>query len=481
MSQALPLGDAARAAGALLALLALGAPAGAAFGRRGRWELGLAVLPVAGSLALVLPLIAAAWGAGDLSGWVWESALAALALGAATAGALAGPQEAAPRRASTTGVGLLSAGVLAVAAAYVVSLGAVLAAGWPSFGWDGLAIWLLRAKVIAASHAFPSDFFHEAQLRQSHWDYPLLLPAWLAWFERLGALPLHRLSLALGLAAAAFPVATAFGLLRQVAAPVAAAVALSPFVVPELLDYHFRGYADALLAMLALAGLSWSAAGAVRWDRASLVAGGLALAAAVAVKNEGILWLCASAVGVLLLSAHHALPARLWAAGLARALLPGLLLFVAWRLTCAHLQVEGTLVSELRWDLVGARLGTVLAAMAAHLFTPEMGPLLVAGVAAMLLLAGGTLGDRLVVTAVLLAAPATFVAGLVVVYLSTPHEVGWHIQTSLHRTVYPLGPVVLALAALAAPLSRSHQPEGGSTIGSGRRPTPRPVASNPSR
>ena len=67
----------------------------------------------------------------------------------------------------------------------LVATGALFAAdGWPGYGWDGLSIWLVRAKVLAWSAELPAAFFREPQLVQGHWDYPLLLPALLAWFAR---------------------------------------------------------------------------------------------------------------------------------------------------------------------------------------------------------------------------------------------------------------------------------------------------------
>lgn len=451
----------------LTAALALGVPAALPFWHRGRLELALAVLPFAGALSILLPVVAAPWVAVGLSGWGWQALVASLLLGVGAAAALGGePEVAAPPPLPVSRLAVPAALLLLAVLAYTFWLTRVLSTGWPGFGWDGLAIWLVRAKVLAASDVFPAAFFREAELRQGHWDYPLLFPAWLAWFERMGSLPVHRLSIPLGLAAAVFPLATVLGLSRCLSLPIAAAVGISPLAVPELLDYHFRGYADPLLAMTGLAGLAWCAAGAIRWDRPSLVAGGLALAAAVSVKNEGFLWLCATGVGLVLLSAQHRLPARAWLGGLARALLPGLLLFAVWRLTCAHLEVEGTLLSALRWDLVAQRFGPLVAAMGQHVFTPQIGPFLVACTIGMLALARGSAADRLLVTAALLSAPLAFVAGLCLIYLATPHEMAWHIQTSLHRTVYPLGPAVFALAALTGALSREIRPDSPEDLAS---------------
>ena len=58
-----------RTALALAAWLALGVPAAAFFWRRGRPLLAFAVLPFAGALALLLPIIASAWTGAPLATW----------------------------------------------------------------------------------------------------------------------------------------------------------------------------------------------------------------------------------------------------------------------------------------------------------------------------------------------------------------------------------------------------------------------------
>jgi len=231
-------------------------------------------------------------------------------------------------------------------------------------------------------------------------------------------------------------------------------VALAPFAVPELLLFHYRAYADPLLVMMALTGFAWTLAGAVHWDRAELLGGGLALAAAVSVKNEGILWWTASAVGVVLVSAHHRLSPRVWSSGLLAALAPGAVVFLLWRLLCRQLGVESSLLAGLRWDLLGERVGPLSAAMAGQILSHGNALILLACAAALLVATRGlSRAERIGTLTALLAAPCVLLAGLFVVYVATPHDLVWHLETSLRRTLMGLVPAVF-VATLLAPRLR---------------------------
>ncbi len=440
---------------ALAGWLALGLPCALLFWRRGRPALALAVLPYAGALALLLPVAFAPWQGGSLASWPAGAVLAALLLGLLAMPLLrgAGPErDAAPRHPASVAA---SAGALALAAALLVATGVALARVWPGYGWDGLSIWLVRAKLLARSDLLPLALFREPLLAHGHWDYPLLLPALLAWFARIAELELRELALPLSLVAATFAPALAIGLGRALPAPTSAALALAPFAVPGLAAYHFHAYADPLLVIAALAGLAWSAAGALRRDTALVAAGALALACAVATKNEGALWLLAAASGAASLArvAGASWPAAgaVWL----RSAAPGLLVFAAWRATCAQLGVADTLPASLRFDLVAARASEFLAALAAFGLSPAQAPVLVACVAGVFLLAGGNVRERGLRGMALLAAPALYLAGMSLVYLATPHDLVWHLTTSLPRTLFGLAPACLAAAVLAPSLARA--------------------------
>jgi hypothetical protein len=440
----------------LVLWLGLGVPSALAFLRVGRRDLALAVTPLAGALAIVLPAILAPWTGGSLSGWIAHSALASLGLGLAT-GALLGRREdpspeALPQ--SSSGSMALSLAVIVAVGAVLIGVGEILAQGWPGWGWDGLAIWIVRARVLAESDLLPVALFSEPQLREGHWDYPLALPALMAWYARVAGLGVQQMGVALAHLGALAPLVTALGLARVLGWPLAAAAGLAPLVVPELLDYHLRAYADPSLVMVATGAVAFTLVGTIRWDRGTLVLAGIAWALAVSIKNEGVLWLCAASVGSVLLSAYRERPRAELAAGLARLVVPGFALFAFWRLTCQRLGVEGTLLGGLRWDLADERFAPLTAELARHLFTPAVAPLLLVCIAVMAWRLRGPFSSRLLDAVVLLSIPLAYLAGLFVIYLATPHDLDWHVATSLHRTVYGVLPAVFVASLFAGSLGR---------------------------
>ncbi len=79
-------------------------------------------------------------------------------------------------RSSTTWCELLLAlclVIVATAAAYLTMAS--------DLGWDGLAIWGLKAKAIFTEGGVSQTLFHDLSRQWSHLDYPLLLPATEAW------------------------------------------------------------------------------------------------------------------------------------------------------------------------------------------------------------------------------------------------------------------------------------------------------------
>jgi hypothetical protein len=437
--------------------LALGLPCAALFWRRGRRELAIALLPFAGALALTLPVALAPWLDGSLAHWTLRAALCALLLAGCAALLLRGIAPVPPSRGGPVR-GAFSLAALAIASLLLVATGATLAAdGWPGYGWDGLSIWLVRAKVLAQSAELPAALFREPQLVQGHWDYPLLLPALLAWFARFADLEVRQLALALGVIAACFVPAQALGLWRTLPAPAAVALALAPLAVPGLAVTHFNAYADPLLVFASTAGFAWSAQGAIRRDGARVAAGGLALACAVATKNEGALWLVAAAAGATALARAAGAPHRVALGTCLRCALPGLAVFALWRATCTRLGVPDTLPSGLRFDLLEARGAELAAALRDFLGAPQHALVLAACIGAAIALAGGGVRTRAARVAALLAAPALYGAGLAVVYLATPHALDWHLATSLPRTAFGLAPACL-VAALLAPILAATAP-----------------------
>ncbi len=439
----------------LAAWLVLGAPSAIAFGRRGRWDLALAVLPFAGGLAITCPWILSVATEHQITGWFVEAAFASLLLWALLEVLLGrrsrdGIRDLPPPRKANPYLTLAAASMVLIVAGVNVYWGLVLAKGFPYYHWDGYHCWLLRAKVLAGSDAFPRSLATEPMLAASCWGYPLFLPALLAWFRRLGGLQIRQLAVPLGLLAAIVPAAGWLGLRRYVGAGLAAAVVLAPFAIHGMIDYHFGAYADPLLVMEMVIALALGLAGVARGDRGCLVAGSLALAAATATKNEGALWLVAGAVGVGLFALDRGIGIRKTALALLRWASPAVLFFVAWRVATGQAGVSSRLLSKLHFVHVAKKMEIIFAEMANRSFFQAaclvIFPL---SLAAMILLAPGRWNMRLRRVATLLATPLLYCAGLVLVYSGLPHELKRHLANSVERVLYGVAPVILVAAIFA--------------------------------
>jgi len=439
---------------AVVAWLALGLPTGWVLARGGRATLGAAALPLAGGLALLLPLIASAWLGGSLTGWAARAGVASVGLAFASWGALRGVGQQTPWP-SPSRLAWCAALVPLAAGAGLLGVGSVLAGGWPGYGWDGLAIWLLRAKVLALSPMLPESLFREPLLTDGHWDYPLQLPALLAWLARAGGLEVREYALALAAVLAPLPFAIALALGRVLGPPGAAALAIAPLAVPTLLPIHFEGYADPLLVCVATLGIVAALAAALQRDAALALLAGLALAVAVSLKNEGLLWWAAGVAGSGGVAWVLRTPRRTALVMLLRIGLPGLLLFALWQATCARLGVSSDLAGAQRWDLALSRSGFVSGLVLRLLLAPENAPWLVGCLVGLMAWAGGSVGERLRRVAALLSPLAVYLGGLSLVYLTTPYDVAWHVSTSLPRTLLGVLPVLFGVALLAPLLRRN--------------------------
>ncbi len=439
----------------LAAWIILGVPPSVAFLRRGRWDLAVAVLPFAGGLAITCPWILSAATGRAVFWWFVESFFASLALWAfieimlgrkdrsRIAPAPPGPKQ-------NLYLTLAALVVVLVAAGFSVYWGLVLADGFPDYAWDGYMIWLLRAKVLADIDAFPKALAAEPMLSASHWEYPLLFPAVLGWFRRFGGLDVRQLAAPIGLIGAIIPVAGWIGLRRSIGAGFAAAVVLAPLVIHGTLRFHFGAYADLSVAMATTIAFALAAAGVTRSDRTMLVAGSIALAAAVATKNEGTLWLLAGGAGVGLLALDTGLGIKKSVSTTLRWVVPAIVFFAVWQFACRQTGATYSLISNLHFANLHDRLWVIVKDMATRsLQHPKALIMLGASLLGMILLARGAWYMRLRRMAVLLGGPVLYCTGIVVIYLGTPHRLKWHLATSVERVLYGVAPVILVAAIFA--------------------------------
>lgn len=316
-------------------------------------------------------------------------------------------------------------------------------------GWDGLAIWGLKGRTLAATDAYP--LLHPLA-RSSHPEYPLHLPLLAAvvaqwcggWQDRL--LPLLT----------AFDV-TALGLLlchgleaRRGAPWLRRCLLVATLVTPMLWRELTTGKADLNLAFCLTAcvvGLeSWLRDGRRQDLRLAAVAVGLAAWS----KQEGMAYgviFCLLAIVLTGPQRRHGLPS---------ALFPALAIPLPWHALRRLLDIStepfavGTTTFE--------RLPTVVASLASTMARLDLWGLLwwlaLPACAWWLVerLRRRARSDRWDAQRALDVPPLLLMAGLgfiVTAYLTSPYDVAWHLQTSAERLLLQLLPVT-ALAAHSA-------------------------------
>jgi hypothetical protein len=325
----------------------------------------------------------------------------------------------------------------------------------PYGGWDGWAIWNNRARFLFRSDA-PWERAFSGLQDWSHPDYPLLLPAGIA---RLWSLAGAEAVWAAPLLAVFFSVGSpwlVYGSVRRALGKGRALVALLVFAsFGAALRHGASQYADTALAFYILLTLISSA----RYDdeegadpRQALLAG-FAAGCAGWTKNEGLLFLVVFLwlrVAAHLRRGSAASARREFGALGAGLLLPlATLLFFKLRLAppgdfsaALHGGAWHQLADLERWLLIAT-------AFAGQLATPACAFLATVAMSASLLGGWRSTAPRRQVAGLL---PLLF-SGYFLVYLLTPRELAWHLETSLERLVFQIWPaVVWGVAMGLAPL-----------------------------
>ena len=208
------------------------------------------------------------------------------------------------------------------------ALVALLVPAWPTFAvkplddYDAWAIWGMKAKALSLlGWADPSLFASDAA-KPAHLDYPLLLPSLEAIAARaMGGFDVRLIHLQFLLFAVA-GVAALHALLRErvpgwLLWPVLLALVAAPAFTGQLLT----AYADVPLALFVAAGLLASARWLEERDPRMLALATIFFAAAALTKNEGLIFVAAALIG-LLLATRRWRPLLLALAGVEAALLP---------------------------------------------------------------------------------------------------------------------------------------------------------------
>jgi hypothetical protein len=311
--------------------------------------------------------------------------------------------------------------------------------------WDAVAIWNLRARFLFRTDANWPDTFSAIN---QHPDYPLFVPATIArvWCYSGGETSAGPIAVAVVMLvlAAGLLVSGLAHLRGRGQGWLAGAVLLAAF--PFLQTAGFQ-YADVPLSVFALAAV----AVLVIHDQSGstsrvppLFAGALAGFAAWT-KNEGLLFFVAlvlcRAVTLARRSRRELLREMLW---FLVGALPAALALLTLKLGFAPPNdlvagqgagTAGRLTDGGRYAQIGVAVGEQLW---------EFGPALLLVLAGYALLVGRAPAERRVRgTSLAWAVLGVMAAGYGLVYLTTPHDLGWHLATSMTRLVVQVWPLFL--------------------------------------
>jgi hypothetical protein len=327
----------------------------------------------------------------------------------------------------------------------------VLSRNVPHGFGDAYAIWNLRARFLHRSGADWTGAF-DAKLAWSHVDYPLLLPACIAcYWDVLGS--------ETTLVPQAIAMAFTFGTVLVIIAALGYVRSTSQGLLAALVilggGFFFgRGvsqYADVPLAFYIVTALSLIAIHDRMGDRSYrlLAAAGLCAGFAAWTKNEGLLFLlCISAALTLagvLRSGWRQTARSLGAFALGAA--PILLVVFLFK---AFYAGHNDLVSEQGWQrtverlLNPSRYMLILQHLVQQIKTVPV--LFAVALAIHCLLVGKIHRPSLPIASVSLLCLAFMSVGYLLVYVTTPHDLTWHLETSLDRLMLHLFPAgVLSL------------------------------------
>ena len=353
---------------------------------------------------------------------------------------------------------LLGAVAGVVAAAWVVHVRAV-----PDADWDAWMIWNMRARFLARA---PDDLARAfaSSLDFSHTDYPLFVPglvtpAWLA----LGNEPAWVPALVSNAVALACLCIVA-GMLTRLRAGAGAAVAgIALLGVPFYASQGASQCSDVpVSAFVALSAsvMAWAVAVEDGRRGPTWMLAGAAASLAAWTKNEGLLFFLAGAAAVFLASGHRSahLGSRLQrAAWFVAGGLPTLLL--VWWFKSSFAVENDLFVNSTLQGVIGRatdvdRYVRIASRMAAEPFLFGKWNALPAALAACVLLLRGN--GRPSGAGLLGVWLGLVLAGFFAVYVLTPHDLDWHLTTSLDRLYVQVWPLAVLSGFLAMGDGHSH-------------------------
>jgi hypothetical protein len=345
---------------------------------------------------------------------------------------------------------------LAVAAG-VFALGLATQIRVPLTEWDAWAIWTNKANILTNLDHLPVKTFTSDAFAFAHPDYPIGLPLWeAAHFRAIGRVDTsHVMALDWLFLCACLLGAYA---LRPVALPARVAVPVLVGVGLTLLPGATSGYADVPVGLLLMLGtlslLRWLQDGESSDVRLAVVL----LGGAAITKNEGLMGAIALWAAILVCR-----PRGAWRPTAIAAVAWAALFCAPWRAWVAAHDISGDLhlgnaLSPSYLVEHGERLAPILDALTRSLLSSPTMLMLPLGLGGLIAFGRPGAAARFSVIAI-----ALYAGALIVVYWISPHEIGWHLQTSADRTFRTLGllavPALLFAADATAQRSTTNAPD----------------------
>jgi hypothetical protein len=370
-----------------------------------------------------------------------------------------------PSRLGIIATTIWSFALFASAAAIAIGVFAASCVVVPHGGWDSWAMWNVRARFLY--RGFPSGWQDGFAATATEPNYPLLLQSsvartWTYFGSDSTVVPISLAAIfaVLVVGMAAFSVARARSVAKGLltAALVVAAPAFIAWSPSQGADIPISAYF--LLACILL-----TSARARPWSMALWASVGLATALSAWTKNEGLAFLCLVSVSI----GFCAWRRSTWGdrcrvvGGFALGAAPILLVLWAFKTFVAVpnvMLVSQSVPRALDMLTEQARIVQVLSAFWAEISQGSEGAVGVIPIAGVFALINGVDRHR-----VSLLGPALFVIGGMVcvdavVYVLSPHDLSWHIGTSLVRVVMQLTPSAIwaAMWATREPALRASTP-----------------------
>lgn len=317
----------------------------------------------------------------------------------------------------------------------------------PLVGWDSWSIWARKAQVLSLHDSLFHGFFTNESYSFAHLDYPLAYPVWESLhFRAAGAFDIQDVLRHVWLLLVGSIWALAYLLRGRVRPVVWAPVLLLALLAPGISGQLRDGYADVPMALFACLGVVALGMWIDREEAGLLPLAAIMLAATANMKNEGL----AATLAVLLVGGAIVAARKLNGKAYAAAAGAVVVALLPWRIWLAAHGIEGDmpvakgLNPGYLLDRID-RVGPAIAAINGQFADPERW-LFVLPLATLVVVASLVSGVGRRVAAFYLGCFLLVWAGFVWSYWISPHDLEWHLATSVDRVVSI--PMLVCLAAV---------------------------------